>query len=127
MTTEKKIRVLKNKLDKAWSLAVRAAFPRCIVCGGAPTQAHHAIIRKARNLTTRWMPSNGVGLCFYCHKFKLHGSQGDKVFLDRYISVVNDLIPAEEQQNIIDLGNTPAKYSLAELEEILAAFGAQTK
>lgn len=119
MTKVKLIKSLKKKLDKAWSLAVRAQYPRCIVCGASPTQAHHAIIRKARNLTTRWMIQNGVGLCYVCHRFKLHGSQGDKVFLDKYISIVNDLIPNNEQQNIIELGNTPVIYSVAELEEIL--------
>ena len=63
------------------------------------------------------MVLNGIGLCFCCHKFKLHGSQGDKVFLDRYISIVNDLIPADEQLNIIQLGNVPKIYTVSELEE----------
>ena len=117
-------KTLKKKIDKEWSLAVRKKFPRCIVCGAYPTQAHHAIIRKARNLVTRWMVSNGIGLCFPCHKFKLHGPQGDKVFLDKYIAIVNDVIPAEEQQNIIELGDVPVKYNLTQLREILDTFEA---
>jgi hypothetical protein len=120
MSTEQKIRKLKKKLDIAWSKAVRKKYPRCIVCGKSPTQAHHAIIRKARNLTTRWMVENGVGLCFPCHKFKLHGSQGDKVFLDQYIACVNAAIPEELQVEIICLGGIPVDYGVHKLEKKLA-------
>lgn len=120
MSTEDKIRAIKKKLDTAWSKAVRTQQPRCIVCGKSPTQAHHAIIRKARNLQTRWMLENGVGLCYVCHRFYLHGTQGDKVFLDRYIACVNEKIPAEMQVNIIQLGSEPRKYTLPELQEKLA-------
>jgi hypothetical protein len=113
------IQKIKAKLDKVWSLAVRRKYPRCIVCGKEPTQAHHAIVRRAQSLGVRWMVSNGVGLCYVCHIHKLHGNQGDKLFLDRYMALLNDLIPDDEQQNIIDIGHRVNKYSIGELEDML--------
>ena len=112
-------KTLKNKLDKAWSKAVRIKYPRCVVCGGEPTQAHHAIARKAQSLGVRWILENGIGLCYCCHIFKLHGPQGDKAWLDRYIKILNDLIPAEVQQKIFEIGHRINKYSIDEMEEIL--------
>lgn len=113
------IKKLKKQLDKAWSLAVRRKYPRCVVCGRRPTQAHHAIMRRAQSLGVRWLLSNSVGLCYVCHIHKLHGSSGDKQFLDRYMAILNDLIPADEQQNIIDIGHRVNKFSVQDLEQML--------
>jgi len=112
-------RTLRNKLDRAWSIAVRTKYPRCIVCGRTPTQAHHAIVRKAQSMGVRWILENGVGLCVGCHIFKLHGQQSDKMWLDKYITILNDLIPADVQQNIVDIGHRNNKYEISELEDLL--------
>ncbi len=111
--------ILTRKLDKAWSLAVRDKYPRCIMCGTSPTQAHHAIVRKAQGMGVRWILENGVGLCVGCHLFKLHGQQSDKMWLDKYITILNDLVPSDMQQVIVDMGHTIKKYDISELEEIL--------
>jgi len=115
-------RKLVAELDRIWSLLVRAKYPRCIICGSQPTQAHHCIVRKAQSQGVRWILENGVGLCVGCHIFKLHGQQSDKVWLDKYITILNDLIPADVQQNIVDIGHGIAKYSTADLEGMIAEY-----
>lgn len=110
------------KLDTLWSMAVRARYPRCVVCGKEPTQAHHCIVRKAQSLGVRWILKNGVGLCYPCHIHKLHGQQGDKMFLDRYISIINELVDAGAQQEIIDIGHRINKFSTFELQDMIKDF-----
>ena len=117
-------KTLKNKLDRLWSEAIRKKYIRCIVCGRQPTQAHHCIVRKAQSLGVRWMIDNGVGLCYVCHIHRLHGSQGDKQWLDRYITVLNGIIPEEKQQNIIEIGNQINKFSVEDLKELVRHFEA---
>jgi len=112
-------KTLKNKLDKLWSEAVRQRYPRCIVCGAQPTQAHHCIVRKAQSMGVRWLIDNGVGLCYVCHIHKLHGSQGDKEWLDRYIAALNLLIPADVQQDIMGIGHRANKYSMDDFRELV--------
>jgi hypothetical protein len=115
-------KTLKNKLDKLWSAAVRRKFPRCVVCGREPTQAHHCIVRKAQSLGVRWLLSNGIGLCTICHLYKLHGSQGDKQFLDRYLAILNEVVPANEQSNIQQIGHRSNKFDVSQLEEMVKEF-----
>lgn len=117
-----KSKTLKNKLDRLWSEIIRKRYPRCIVCGNGPTQAHHAISRRAQGLGVRWMLSQGVGLCYSCHIHKLHGQQGDKLFLDTYIERVNELIPMAEQENIRQVAHQITKYSLQDLEDMVLEF-----
>lgn len=120
-----KLKTLKNKLDKLWSQLVRKKYPTCIVCGGSPTQAHHAISRRAQGNGVRWLLSNGVGLCYQCHIHKLHGQAGDKQFLDTYISRLNELIPQSEQENIHQLAHQIVKYSVSDLEDMVKEFEVQ--
>jgi 5-methylcytosine-specific restriction endonuclease McrA len=57
---------LEKKLDIAWSAFVRRRDRVCQKCGGIGTVApHHAFGR--RHLATRWLPENGIGLCYPCH------------------------------------------------------------
>lgn len=115
-------KTLKNKLDKLWSQIIRAKYPKCIICGKSPTQAHHAIARKAQGMGVRWQLKNGVGLCLSCHLYKLHGNQGDKQFLDNYICILNVLISPEDQENIHQVAHQITKYSLQDLEDMVAEF-----
>ena len=113
-------KTLKNKLDKLWSLAIRKMYKRCIVCGSPDNlQAHHCIVRKGQSLGVRWLLENGVALCYTCHIFKLHGNQGDKQFLDRYMEAVNQAVTSEAQEAIIEIGHRVNKMSVEDMEEIV--------
>lgn len=114
------------KLDKLWSMAVRARYPKCVVCGSENTlSSHHCIVRKAQSLGVRWIVDNGVTLCYSDHICKLHGPQGgDKQFMDRYIAILNDLISADRQQEIIDIGHRINKFSTFDLQNMVKDFEA---
>ena len=111
------------QLDKLWSEVIRLNHPACIVCGKTSNlNAHHAIVRKAQSLGVRWLLLNGVSLCISCHLFKLHGQQGDHQFLETYMAKLDELIPADEQLNIKQIGHQVTKYSLQDLEEKVLEF-----
>lgn len=113
-------KTLKNKLDKLWSLAIRKMYKRCIVCGTADNlQAHHCIVRKGQSLGVRWLLDNGVALCYACHIFKLHGNQGDKQFLDRYMEAVNQAVTSEAQEAIVEIGHRVNKMTVDDMEAIV--------
>lgn len=110
-------KAFKKRLDVAWSKVVRARDGKCLVCETRETlQSHHCFITKARSNFTRWNTTNGITLCYVCHICKLHGSS-DKVFLDTYLSRLNDLVPQETQDEIRILSNNTFKLNQANLEE----------
>lgn len=112
-----------KKLDTLWSMAVRARYPKCVICGSEKQlSSHHCIVRKAQSLGVRWLVNNGVTLCVSCHIFKYHGQQSDKVWMDRYIAILNDLISADEQQAIIDIGHRINKISTFDMMEMIEQF-----
>ena len=113
-----------DKLDMLWSMAVRARYPRCIICGSEKTlSSHHCIVRKGQTIGVRWLVDNGVTLCFSDHICKLHGPQGgDAVFMKRYIAILNKLISEERQQEIIEIGHRINKISTFEMQEMVKAF-----
>ncbi len=113
-----------DKLDTLWSMAVRARYPKCILCGSSQTlSSHHCIVRKGQSMGVRWIVDNGVTLCFSDHICKLHGPQGgDKVFMDRYISILNELIDANRQQEIVDIGHRINKFTTFDLQQMVKDF-----
>lgn len=111
-------------LDKLWSKAIHQKYHRCVVCGAnGPLHAHHCIVNKGRGgYGVRWLITNGVLLCPTCHLFKIHHGQADKAWLDRYISILNDLIPSEEQQRISDISHRTNKFDIVDLREMAEEF-----
>jgi hypothetical protein len=61
-------------------------------------------------------------LCYVDHKLRLHGNQGDKAFLDRYIAILNDIIPAEEQRNIVEIAGQLKQFNRADLTALIEHF-----
>ena len=57
---------------------------------------------------------NGITLCYVCHIIKLH-TEGDKEFLDRYITMVDRLVPMEAQRVMIGESRVPYKISFTDL------------
>lgn len=112
-----------DRLDTLWSLAVRARYPKCVVCGGEKMlTSHHCIVRKAQSLGVRWIVDNGVTMCVRCHLFKYHGQQSDKEWMDKYISILNELIDSDRQQEIIDIGHRINKFPTYELQQMVKDF-----
>jgi hypothetical protein len=119
-------KLLKKKLDKLWSELIRRKYPRCIVCGTPHNlHAHHAICRKAQSDGVRWMLTNGVTLCVRHHLWYVHGQLANKMWWDRYLAIVNDLIPVAEQDNINSIAHKITKYTIPELEDMVREFEAK--
>lgn len=70
---ESRKKTLINKLDRVWSLVVRAKR-QCDLCGHrgeiSEFDAHH--IRGRARMSTRFDPYNGACLCKGCHRFGVH-------------------------------------------------------
>ena len=59
----------KRNLDKLWSEIIHKRDNHCRFCGRTEgvANAHH--IHSRRHLATRWVISNGLRLCFTCHRW----------------------------------------------------------
>jgi len=82
-------KTIQNRLDKNWSIAVKmAANYTCQYCGRKKEElngkkrldSHHILARKYKVI--KWDLSNGVCLCYKCHRFGAHGD--DFVAQDRF-------------------------------------------
>jgi hypothetical protein len=56
----------KSKCDKLWSLHILSRDKVCRCCGKLPAKHPHHLISR-RYHSTRFIPTNGVGLCVKCH------------------------------------------------------------
>jgi len=107
---KEKQKVVKQN-DEIWSLIVRLRDNfTCRMCG-KPTkyvEAVHSIGRD--NWNTRWDTRNGVSLCYYCHRFKIHGgrlTEEDKI--EFYRKAVGE----DVYENLLELAKKPVKRNLA--------------
>jgi hypothetical protein len=81
--------------DDLWSLIVRNRDNyTCRMCGTKTKsgEAHHIIGRD--NKALRWDIDNGITLCFYCHRYKIHGgkmSEEDKIKFYKSVSNYDEL------------------------------------
>lgn len=77
-------KTLRNKLDKLFSkyIRVRAHFT-CQRCGAKHAEnscglhCHH-IVGRGKGYSTRWLSSNGISLCYGCHRFCQHNRDENK-------------------------------------------------
>jgi len=107
-------------LDSVWSKAIRKKYGRCVVCGSKDNlHSHHCIVRKAQSQGVRWLEFNGVPLCCGCHLYKYHGQQADKEWHEKFIEILNSLIPHEKQEEIRKIGHGITKYSIDDLRELV--------
>ena len=74
MKTPKQKLVKEN--DTIWSLLVRIRDNfSCRMCGKSTKHAEASHIIGRDNWNTRWDTQNGISLCFYCHRFRIHGGK----------------------------------------------------
>lgn len=101
------IKGYKKKLDAMWSKVIRTKYNHtCIMCSknkdkGDLIHAHHAVKRKASGNQARYDIRNGVALCYECHILKLHGEQADLQWHKDYLKKIDELIPEDIQNQII--------------------------
>ncbi len=90
-----------KRLDALWSEAVKSRDNhRCRACFHTGTvEAHHLV--KRQHKATRWLLSNGITLCLFCHDHEHSNSPR--------IRVPHDLI---------ELSRKPKKFTQAELIEL---------
>ena len=102
---------LEDKLDKAWSKAIRERDDNeCQWCGGEGTQAAHVIPRRYRIL--RWDWGNGICLCGGCHMWKWHENPLEAAdwFENKF---------PERWEYLLEQNRITVKWSIEELEEML--------
>jgi 5-methylcytosine-specific restriction endonuclease McrA len=58
---------LQKQTDDLWSLIVRTRDPVCRLCKKRVTKDPHHIFKRGHK-ATRFDLSNGIGICFRCHK-----------------------------------------------------------
>lgn len=63
-----------DRMHDAWSAIVRMAFGhRCALCGSRiRVQAHHWFRAKSKSRALKYVPENGVALCWRCHHVEAH-------------------------------------------------------
>lgn len=97
---------LNNKLDDAWSKAVRLQG-YCSYCGKRSPEvvlhAHHIFSRK--KYSTRWDVENGVCLCMSCHLYSAHRN------IQEFADWVCEKIGREKLDDLRKKANTIAKYT----------------
>lgn len=114
----KLIKKLKKQNFELWSQCVRLRDKKCIVCGSTETlQAHHCLVRAALSLRTRFIPENGVTLCYRCHLIEIH-KNGEKRFMENYIRILDEKIPKEKQEEIYKLAENKDDITLEDLQNI---------
>lgn len=65
---KKEKKSLERKADRLWSTQIRERDPICRLCKVKPTRDAHHVIKRG-NKRTRHYISNGIGLCYLCHKY----------------------------------------------------------
>ena len=112
----KLIKKLKKQNFELWSQCVRLRDKKCIICGSTETlQAHHCLVRAALSLRTRFIPENGVTLCYRCHLIEIH-KNGEKRFMENYIRILDEKIPKEKQDEIYKLAENKEEITLEDLQ-----------
>lgn len=101
---------IEKALDVLWAKAVKVkSGGRCELCfSSKATESHHVISR--RHKAVRWDVSNGVALCFECHR-EVH---------DGHIH----LIPSEE---VTEKAREAARFSTEDYEAIKSELKSYTK
>lgn len=115
-TRDRLFKSLKTEAHRLWSLAVRARDGKCVLCQNRETlQAHHWIVHARGSLQVRFIPENGVTLCYTCHIYKVHG-RGDADLMDRIRDyMVPRFLSPERYEEIKRLGNKPVEFELEDL------------
>lgn len=108
---------LRDACHVAWSIFVRTRDGRCVLCGTTENlNAHHWVIHAAHSLATRFIPENGVALCYGCHKFKVH-IRADAGCLDDIKGyMIPRFLSVERYEEIKALGKGTTKLTTEDLD-----------
>lgn len=119
MTTNDKIKRLRNKCDKLWSEAVRTRDGKCALCGKTEgLNAHHWIHSKAQGNKHRWNVKNGLALCYACHIYKVHTyASADIMEQLKAFAFSTGIVTPQEFEEIAG-DHTIVRFGLGEYETI---------
>lgn len=119
MTTNDKIKRLRNKCDKLWSEAVRMRDGECVLCGKKEgLNAHHWIHSKAQGNKHRWNIKNGVTLCYPCHIYKVHTyASADMMLQLKYAAFQRGIVTPTEMEEIA-ADHDIVRFGVADYEKI---------
>ena len=95
------------ELDALFSERIRQRDKKCFLCGSEKIQTHHIFGRK--NMSVRWLPDNGIGICWPQHRNLAHG---DPLKFRQY------LIAAKGEAFLADLereANKTVKFTIDDL------------
>jgi hypothetical protein len=107
--TDLKKKVVKQN-DEIWSLIVRLRDNfTCRMCGKATKHVEAAHIIGRDNWNTRWDTRNGLSLCFYCHRFSIHGG---RLTEEEKIEFYKKAVGEETYENLLELSKKPVKRNL---------------
>lgn len=123
MPKKTKRKTVANKLDKIWSLIVRAEG-ECELCQRqGKLDAHHIEGRSPQVL--RWNLANGIALCFRCHRLGVHSpaSSVQSEFRAKIIDLRGGVV-LEELKN---MRYNAEKISTPDLRELLEVYKEKLK
>lgn len=109
---------LRARLDALWSLVVRKRDAMrtgglCRICGVRQIEVGYHLIPRGSD-ATRWDLENGIGACHNCNR-------GEQLNRLKYRQKHVELFGAALIEKLEAKARTLAKYSMADLEEILRA------
>ena len=113
---------IRNKLDKEYSIAVRAVN-KCEYCGQEGTlNAHHIFGRS--NFGVRWDLDNGVCVCVSHHVFGKLSFHKSPIEMIEWIKGVRG---EEWYERLREKAKEIKKYSIGELKELLEHYKEKNK
>ncbi len=106
---------LVRELDGLWSLRVKERDGhKCRICGSDKNVLHsHHIFAKRECGAVRWHVLNGVTVCWYCHKFRVHTNP------EKYRPQITSHLSEQEFENLREDALEVKKYTLEEMNEIM--------
>ena len=111
MKKSRKSKLIKEN-DEMWSVLVRNRFNyTCAMCDDGvrkPVSAHHIFGRS--NKATRWEVDNGVALCYYHHRFCIHGGRCSP---EEILVFYKRILGEKRYKELKEMAKKPVKFNLA--------------
>jgi len=111
MTTQRKKRILKDKMDKLIQQIFVPKNPRCLICGEPTSEGHH-FVQKTQSMYLRWNEKNLIQLCRACHC--RHHFSGDPAIVANIVKIMGQTWFMWIQEN----RNNPFNDNLTNLREL---------
>jgi len=101
---------LEKVLDRLFQIVVVKRDPMCRFCEKRPSSSTHHIFRRGHD-ATRWLPKDGVGLCYECHPW---AEDHPAAFLEWVLT----WMPKAEYDELDRLAHSNVKFTVFDLQLI---------